>query len=315
MQEWASPKRVAMSSSSAAAFEVICLGTGGGPLENDVSGYMVKRAKRAGRDQAVAAEATSAAQAPEDDDAAWTDGWVSIEGGAGMGCLAQLLAEEETQRRILELEAQVARLSSAAAAVANGTSSPSPAAAGGLFDDVVFPPGVDTPILKAAYLFGYLTAYVITHAHLDHLASMIIHTGSLSCSRATTCAKASSSGGGGGGAFAAREDGDEPLVPTRIPIYASTHTLQGIDKVYNGETWPALAAWSPSMQKSFASSNGAGGSAPAQQASTSSPPGVTSRLGAMFKKKNRTATQQRGSSLNTQEPYPRLSGVGVQLCP
>lgn len=333
------------------AFEVICLGAGGGPLETDVSGYMVKRC-------------TSDEGDHQQGGVRWTDGWVSIEGGAGMGCLAQLLADEQTQKRIHELEAQVARLSisaSASASAAESLSTAAPAsaaaAAAGLFDDVAFPPGVDTPILKAAFLFGYLTAYVITHAHLDHMASMIIHTGSLSCPR-TACVTTAATGPNGGGSSSGNGSaggGDVSNTPQgqvvehalgRIPIYASKHTLEGLDKVYNGETWPALAVWSTSQptttttttgsKKNAVGQDGEETSRPSSSSATSAatPAGsaLTTRIGSMFKKKERAASHPHGavdaagassstsaavsSSLSdTREPYPRMSGIGVQFCP
>lgn len=109
-------------------FEVICLGTGGGPLETEVSGYMLKSYQ-----------------------SKWEDGWISVEGGAGLGCLTNIIAQEEQTNRLRDLEAQLARqMNQGLGAIQENGSA-------GLFDDVIWPNGVTTPVLKAGYLFKYLS--------------------------------------------------------------------------------------------------------------------------------------------------------------
>ena len=96
------------------AFEMVVLGSGGGPLETDCSGYLVKPLR-----------------------SKWEDGVLALEGGesggkvknmliagSGMGALASLLREQEPKS---------------------------------MFPDVTFPQDYNTPVLKAAYIFSFLT--------------------------------------------------------------------------------------------------------------------------------------------------------------
>ncbi|KAI9639197.1 uncharacterized protein MKK02DRAFT_39488 [Dioszegia hungarica] len=55
------------------AFEMVVLGSGGGPLETDCSGYLLKPYR-----------------------ATWEDGFVALEGGSGIGALVNLLAYKDS---------------------------------------------------------------------------------------------------------------------------------------------------------------------------------------------------------------------------
>ncbi|GMK55203.1 hypothetical protein CspeluHIS016_0202590 [Cutaneotrichosporon spelunceum] len=168
-----------------AVFEMLVLGSGGGPLETDCSGYLVKPAS--GR---------------------WEDGILALEGGSGIGALANLLRLHATED---------------------------------LFPDVDFPQTHNSPVLKAAYIFSFLSCYLITHAHLDHAVSLILLSGSIPCkpnrnSRILLNHDLLNPS-------EAIPDETAPPVPARIPVYAIQETLDNLAKAYGGGLWPELGAW------------------------------------------------------------------------
>ncbi|WWD17019.1 hypothetical protein CI109_101455 [Kwoniella shandongensis] len=161
------------------AFEIIVLGSGGGPLETDCSGYLVKPAQKS-----------------------WEDGLLALEGGSGLGALTSLLT----------------------------TIPPTT-----LFPDITFPPGYNSPIFQAAYVFSFLTCYLITHAHLDHVQSLIMLSGSIP-TRATVHPQPP-----------LPTSSDHPAVPSRPcpPIFGTRSTLEKLALAYGGQIWPEIAVWAP----------------------------------------------------------------------
>ncbi|KAJ9091378.1 hypothetical protein QFC21_007233 [Naganishia friedmannii] len=244
------------------AFEIVCLGAGGGPLEGDVLGYMCK--PYASR---------------------WDQGWVGLEGGCGIGALTALLHQailtkalrqlhqasahnrpvaltspsDETITGIQEEDRSIhhelplptpptsAHVAASTSIRDTVNSRPSAMVAnlgttgaegvhveeGTLFPGLSWPDDYQTPVLKAAWLFSHLTSYLVTHAHFDHTLSLVLATGSLptpltpttdnSTDIERTCPSAHSA---------------------RRPVYASLNTLRKLEKVYQGDVWPELGCWS-----------------------------------------------------------------------
>ncbi|ORX35621.1 cyclic-AMP phosphodiesterase [Kockovaella imperatae] len=178
------------------AFEIVVLGAGGGPLETDVSGYMLKPAHKG-----------------------WEEGFVALEGGSGLGALTELIDR-------------------------HGSSS--------LFPSTHFPPTHHTALLKAAYIFSYLSCYLITHAHLDHVQSLILFSGSMpprgqppdaSILSPPLTSKAHSSDDD-----ASSDKDDATPAPSRMPVrvLGAKPTLDRLSLAYGGELWPEIADWEKS---------------------------------------------------------------------
>ncbi|KLT45384.1 hypothetical protein CC85DRAFT_231499, partial [Cutaneotrichosporon oleaginosum] len=165
-------------------FEMVVLGSGGGPLETDCSGYLLKPAS-----------------------SRWEDGILALEGGSGIGALTNLLKTHPVEE---------------------------------LFPNVNFPETHNSPILKAAYIFSFLTCYLITHAHLDHAVSLILLSGSVPCKQRRTSRQMFNEHSN---ASEATADETVPPVPARIPVYATQETLDNLAAAYGGGLWPELGAW------------------------------------------------------------------------
>lgn len=76
-----------------------------------------------------------------------------------------------------------------------------------------------------------IRGYLITHAHLDHVQSLIMLTGSAPPRpnlAASTCASVS-----------------QPLPPLCPIVYGTTGTLEKLSTAYTGQIWPELVAWVP----------------------------------------------------------------------
>ncbi|KAK8864671.1 hypothetical protein IAR55_001922 [Kwoniella newhampshirensis] len=161
-------------------FEIVVLGSGGGPLETDCSGYLVKPAQKS-----------------------WEDGLLALEGGSGLGALVSLLS----------------------------TIPPST-----LFPKISFPPEYNSPLLQAAYIFSFLTCYLITHAHLDHVQSLIMMSGSMPPRHSVQPKLPLIS-----------STSESVVVPPRPcpPIFGTRSTLEKLAMVYGGQIWPEIAIWAP----------------------------------------------------------------------
>ncbi|GHJ87842.1 hypothetical protein NliqN6_4244 [Naganishia liquefaciens] len=249
------------------AFEIVCLGAGGGPLEGDVLGYMCKPYARR-----------------------WDEGWLGLEGGCGIGALTALLHQAiltKALRRLHEASNNPSPASLSHHAFAHHPTSssrepidtepilssapPSPPIStvplnrknieesinskppqvlsklgiagkeqvhveeGILFPGVEWPEGYSTPVLKAAWLFSHLTSYLITHAHFDHTLSLVLATGSLP--NPPDLAPIHS--------LVDKTCPSSDLA--RRPVYASLSSLHKISKIYQGDVWPELGCWAESF--------------------------------------------------------------------
>ncbi|RXW24905.1 hypothetical protein EST38_g950 [Candolleomyces aberdarensis] len=105
----------------------------------------------------------------------WEDGILALEAGSGQGALGRIL---ETSPRLFLSE-----------------------------DDPLLPGRT----LSAADVYSAIRCFLITHAHLDHINSLVVSAGSLK--------------------------------GPRKRIYAVKQTLQDIASVFNDRIWPNLASW------------------------------------------------------------------------
>ncbi|KAF5391943.1 hypothetical protein D9757_001680 [Collybiopsis confluens] len=131
------------------AFDMVVIGSGGGPHETNLSGYLLK---------------------PHD--AEWDAGIIALEAGSGQGALNKLL---QLNLNLFESKDEAARTYS------------------------------------ASEVYSFVRAFLITHAHLDHISSLVLSAGSL---------------------------GGE-----RKRVYALKETLKDLEGVFNWRTWPNLASY------------------------------------------------------------------------
>ncbi|OCF38678.1 hypothetical protein I317_07529 [Kwoniella heveanensis CBS 569] len=170
-------------------FEIVVLGSGGGPLETDCSGYLVKAAK-----------------------SSWEDGVLALEGGSGLGALASIL-EHKT---------------------------PSV-----LFPKLEFPKTHNTALLQAAHVFSLLACYLITHAHLDHVGSLIMLSGSVPPKNIEHTQAPNST---------LRHENSPDTTPAphdthpRPHVYGTRKTLEQLSQAYQGGLWPELGSWVPDRE-------------------------------------------------------------------
>ncbi|KAG2076059.1 hypothetical protein BDR04DRAFT_1090899 [Suillus decipiens] len=134
-----------------AVFDMIVVGSGGGPDETNLSGYLLK---------------------PRE--AAWNDGIIALEAGSGLGALRHIMRRDPNIFREHPMDAN---------------------------------PAPFTPLT----VYSNVKCFLLTHAHLDHINSLIVTAGSL------------------GGA--------------RKRIYGSTQTLRDLETVFSGRVWPKLATY------------------------------------------------------------------------
>ncbi|GBE82517.1 cyclic-AMP phosphodiesterase [Sparassis latifolia] len=126
-------------------FDMIAVGCGGGPSEDNLSCYLFK---------------------PHD--ARWNDGIIALEGGSAIGAFQRLLHSQP-----------------------------------GIF-------GTEENSNTAAKVYSWITCFLITHAHLDHINGLVLTAGS-------------SYGGS-------------------KSVYGSSHTLEDIEAIFSGRIWPRLAS-------------------------------------------------------------------------
>ncbi|KAG2752245.1 hypothetical protein P692DRAFT_20313862 [Suillus brevipes Sb2] len=131
-----------------AAFDMVVVGSGGGPDETNLSGYLLK---------------------PHD--AAWNDGIIALEAGSGLGALRQIMKRNPN-----------------------------------IFGER--PTG--TPFTPLT-VYSNVKCFLVTHAHLDHISSLVMTAGAL------------------GG--------------VRKRIYGSTQALKDLETVFSGRVWPKLATY------------------------------------------------------------------------
>ncbi|CAO1624858.1 unnamed protein product [Sympodiomycopsis kandeliae] len=133
------------------SFVFVCLGVGGGPLENDCSCYMVKPA---GRD--------------------WRQGSFVLEGGSWLGALSKLCEPDTMSPAFLD-----------------------------------FPFSHKSPSIRAGEIGSHAKAFLITHAHLDHILGMVLGSASL---------------------------------PGKRAVYGLKSTLDNLLGIFDGKLWPKLAS-------------------------------------------------------------------------
>lgn len=125
-------------------FDILVVGSGGGPDETDLSAYLLK---------------------PSDTD--WKDGVIGLEAGSGVGSL----------RRILQRD----------------------------------PSLLGNAVYAASEIYSFITCFLISHAHLDHISGLILSAGSLS--------------------------------GCRKRVYASKDALDIVSSAFNDRLWPSLASF------------------------------------------------------------------------
>ncbi|EKM82836.1 hypothetical protein AGABI1DRAFT_68827 [Agaricus bisporus var. burnettii JB137-S8] len=144
----------------AIALDLLVVGSGGGPDETNLSGYLLKPA-----------------------DADWRDGVVALEAGSGQGTLRQLLRQNP---QLLDCTTVSSK------------------------NDLV----EERRRYTANEIYSFIRSYLITHAHLDHINSLVISAGSLRGQRKS--------------------------------IYAAKQTLQDLELIFADRLWPNLASWDES---------------------------------------------------------------------
>ena len=92
------------------------------------------------------------------------------------------------------------------------------------------------------------SCYLITHAHLDHVHSLILLSGSIpprQLAHGHSPGQASSS------------NRDDPYLP-RPHIYGTKSTLKKLALAYGGELWPELSSWEQEEETETTQVNGNG---------------------------------------------------------
>jgi len=135
------------------SFELIVLGSGGGPLETNLSAYLF-----------------------HDYGSNWSEGIIGLEAGSGLGALTNLLTTKP------DLFGELGR-------------------------------GFARPSKNAAHIMDHVHTYLITHAHLDHIASLVLSAGS--------------------------HLGD------RQKIISSKVVLEFIETAFQDRVWPNLVSYNP----------------------------------------------------------------------
>lgn len=157
-----------------------------------------------------------------------------------------------------------------------------------LFPTYAFPTSHDTPLLQASHIFSHLSAYILSHAHLDHAVSLVIASGSLPSELEDP----------------ETEDEIEPTRRSkspdgrrlRTPVFGTQTTLEKLQSVYHGDLWPELGKWSDTTGQMLHT--------PATL------PDETGQL----KRKRRTSTDDETND-QVLDPPEVLVGAGVQFCP
>jgi hypothetical protein len=141
-----------------------------------------------------------------------------------------------------------------------------------------------------------IRCYLVTHAHLDHVLSLILATGSLPPRQHPLYPYLRNSSYGG-----------TPIAPVRMPIYAQRPVLNRLSTAFRGDIWPELGDW-------------AGDGETSEQGNTSK----ADQLGRREVQDSSTGqddkhTQPRHEEhthriTHVKEAYPLQNGVGVDYC-
>jgi len=136
------------------SFCLFVVGSGGGPLETNLSSYLCKTY-----------------------DTTWDGDIFALEAGSGIGTLAQLFREDTELLPYFGFESSM------------------------------------HPTLAASRVFSAMHTYLISHAHFDHISSLVLSAGSF------------------------------PDAGKRKKIAAMSSVLEDIETVFSGRLWPKLASW------------------------------------------------------------------------
>lgn len=134
-------------------FDMVVVGSGGGPDETNLSAYLLKPRR-----------------------ARWEDGVLALEAGSGQGALNQLLQRNPH-----------------------------------LFDSPSDLDDHEPRVFSASEIYNLVRCYLITHAHLDHINSLVVSAGSFGAPRKR--------------------------------VYSTKQTLQDLELLFSDRIWPNLASW------------------------------------------------------------------------
>ncbi|GAA6024507.1 hypothetical protein JCM10207_000398 [Rhodosporidiobolus poonsookiae] len=165
------------------AFELLVVGCGGGPLEGNLSSFLVKPYSKR-----------------------WTDGCTGLDAGSTIGALSSLIERNPYAFEGFGLEIGVDADELEAAAQAEARGQPLERQVG---------VGREGGGKAAAKVWDLISCFAVTHAHLDHIAGLIIS--SAACR------------------------------PPPKPVYGIKRTLQNIERIMDGGVWPMLATYDDSV--------------------------------------------------------------------
>ncbi|TGZ79347.1 hypothetical protein EX30DRAFT_355758 [Ascodesmis nigricans] len=161
-----------MGASPTPAFHIIVLGSGGGPSEDNVSGYLVRSvAKRWGSNSAIALDAGTHLAGIIDILVTNPPLSTSLHSSTNNVPVSPSTATAPTEPRPRTASVPTSIDLSSAAITPSFPSSPSP------FEGYSLPH--ISPTANAAYILQTLiSSYLITHTHLDHISGLIMNTAS-----------------------------------------------------------------------------------------------------------------------------------------
>ncbi|KAG0146977.1 hypothetical protein CROQUDRAFT_62192 [Cronartium quercuum f. sp. fusiforme G11] len=166
-----------ISLSDQPAFDLIVIGSGGGPFEDNLSSYFLKSKRQR-----------------------WKDGFTALEAGSGFGALTRLLDTPSTLNGhehgpFWDFDLPTCTTPTDASSMST------PSSAGSC-------PTYPNSRL-AGTIYSSLTSFCITHAHLDHIAALVLTAGA--------------------------------LAHTPKTVWASPETVESLLTVFAGGLWPHLA--------------------------------------------------------------------------
>ncbi|BGP44138.1 3',5'-cyclic-nucleotide phosphodiesterase pde1 [Rhodotorula kratochvilovae] len=168
------------------AFELLVLGCGGGPIETNLSSFLIKPFARN-----------------------WTDGCTGIEGGSTIGAVASLV-----ERNPYAFEGFGLQIGVDAHELDLAPVTPS-GRAEHVWHAGEIGVGREGGGKAAARVWDLIRCFAITHAHLDHIAGLIIS--SAACR------------------------------PPPKPVYGVTRTIANVERLMDGGVWPMLGGWDDSV--------------------------------------------------------------------
>ncbi|RXK39903.1 hypothetical protein M231_02837 [Tremella mesenterica] len=200
-------------------FELIVLGSGGGPLETDCSGYLLKPIKRR-----------------------WEDGFLALEGGSGLGALVSLFREKDPSDMFPDLVFPSTHNTPVLKAAyvfsflecylithAHLDHNLSLILLSGSVPSRIPPPSHPiTPLSPLPHSQTPIPEASTSSSPKQHLSKSIPHDNSQSITPTNP---------------PPRIIEVEPPPPVRPPVYAIKHTLDKLAMAYGGDLWPQLGSW------------------------------------------------------------------------